>query len=301
MKEWSEQRSAMTKMPEKIIQTVDKSCIVFINDYSSPYMMLRDLRARMKPDNKVYQDLLLKKWKKLQTYPNRQSPENWVNEYEAHYLKLKEVGYFSGSAINVVRDFIDILPESTFSTYLSGAIQAGFDMDINTVLQKFRNHAASNLAKPGTQSKSAFSNPKLQGNSTDNDDDLTLKKKDDDSKKKSRSQRPRCEACGGIHPTEGCFFLFPEKRPQDWTPFPEKEKKVLEKIKSDPTFAQKIKKLRKEDASKDAPSAHVVMKPLRSTDSDRAAYTTSDYELRDSLLLDSGASDHVSNDRKRFK
>jgi hypothetical protein len=149
MKEWSEQRSAMTKMPEKIIQTVDKSCIVFINDYSSPYAMLRDLRARMKPDDKVYQDLLLKKWKKLQTYPNRQSPENWVNEYEAYYLKLKEVGYFSGSAINVVRDFIDILPESTSSTYLSGAIQAGTDMDINTVLQKFRNHAASNLAKPG--------------------------------------------------------------------------------------------------------------------------------------------------------
>jgi hypothetical protein len=66
MKEWSEQRSAMTKMPKEIIQTVDKSWVLFINDYSSPYTMLRDLRARMKPDDDVYQDLLLKKWRKLQ-------------------------------------------------------------------------------------------------------------------------------------------------------------------------------------------------------------------------------------------
>jgi hypothetical protein len=33
---------------------------------------------------------------------------------------------------------------------------------------------------------------------------------------------------------------------------------------------------------------------------DRAVYSTSEYELRDSVLLDSAASDHVTNDLKRL-
>ena len=45
-------------------------------------------------------------------------------------------------------------------------------------------------------------------------------------------------------------------------------------------------------------SAYAVIKPVTLTY--RAAYSTSEYELRNSVLLDSAATDHVTNDSKRL-
>ena len=96
---------------------------------------------------------------------------------------------------------------------------------------------------------------------------------------------------------EGCFIIFPEKRPSYWRSNPEKEKKILEKIKDNPSLANRIKELRKTEKNSQT-SAHAVIKPTTLTD--KAAYSTSEYELRDSVLLDSAASDHVTNDSKRL-
>jgi hypothetical protein len=73
--------------------------------------------------------------------------------------------------------------------------------------------------------------------------------------------------------------------------------KILEKIKDDLSLANKIKELRKTEINVQ-PSAHAVTKPTTLTD--RAAYSTTEYKLRDSVLLDSAASDHITNDSKRL-
>ena len=65
LKEWSERKTALKKIPKEILQTIDRTCINFIQDSSSssPYQMLRDLRAKLKPDNAVHKNILTKKWK----------------------------------------------------------------------------------------------------------------------------------------------------------------------------------------------------------------------------------------------
>jgi hypothetical protein len=292
LKSWSEKKSALKKIPEKIIQTIDKSCFNFIEDHSTPYTMLRDLREKLKPNDNLYKNILLKKWKSLQRYPTRQDLENWINEYETCYQKLTKINYFSGSTSNAVEEFIDILPHTEFRSWAGQQIEGGEDLDMRTILQKFRESVVRAKAKSESKGKMAFASPKFQGTSTDG-------KEEEAKKKEPRSiSNDKCEACGYKgHVLEGCFIIFPEKRPSYWRSNPEKEKKILEKIKDNPSLANKVKDLRKTEKN-GQPSAHAVIKPTTLTD--KAAYSTSEYELRDSVLLDSAASDHVTNDSKRL-
>ena len=289
LKNWSERKSALKKIPEKIIQTIDKLCFNFIEDHSTPYTILRDLREKLKPNDNLYKNILLKKWKSLQRYPTRQDLENWINEYDTCYQKLTKIKYFSGSTLNAVEEFVDILPNTEFKSWAAQQIEGGEDLDMKKILQKFRESVVRAKAKTESKGKMAFASPKFQGTSTDG-------KEEGAKKKELRStSNDKCEACGYTgHVLEGCFIIFPEKRPSYWRSNPEKEKKILEKIKNDPSLANRVKDLRKTERNIQ-PSAHAVI-----TLTDRAAYSTTEYELRDSVLLDSAASDHVTNDSKRL-
>ena len=289
LKSWSEKKSALKKIPEKIIQTIDKSCFNFIEDHSTPYTMLRDLRQKLKPNDNLYKNILLKKWKSLQRYPTRQDLENWINEYDTCYQKLTKINYFSGSTSNAVEEFVDILPHTEFKSWAGQQIEGGEDLEMRAILQKFRESVVRAKAKSGfkPEGKMAFANPKFQGISTDGKEERLRS-----------TPNVQCEACGyNGHDLEGCFIIFPEKRPSNWKNNPEKERKIFEKIRNDPLLADRIKELRKTE-KKSQISAHAVIKPVTLTD--RAAYSTSEYELRDSVLLDSAASDHVTNDLKRL-
>ena len=123
LKNWSEKKSALKKIPEKIIQTIDRSCFNFIENHSTPYTILRDLREKLKPNNNLYKNILLKKWKSLQRYPTRQDLENWINEYDTCYQKLTNIKYFSGSTLNAVEEFVDILPNTEFKSWAAQQIE----------------------------------------------------------------------------------------------------------------------------------------------------------------------------------
>jgi hypothetical protein len=191
-----------------------------------------------------------------------------------------------------VEEFVDILPQTEFKSWAAQQVEGGEDLDMREILQKFRESVVRAKAKTESKGKMAFASPKFQGISTDG--------KEEDAKKKELRSTPivQCEACGYKgHVLEGCFMIFPEKRPSHWKGHPEKEKRILEKIKDDPALANRVKELRKTE-KKSQTSAHAVIKPTTLTD--RAAYSTTEYELRDSVLLDSAASDHVTNDSKRL-
>jgi hypothetical protein len=259
--------------------------------------MLRDLRAKLKPDNAVHKNILTKKWKQLQHFPSSKDIEDWVNEYETYYDKLVSIGYFNASGSNVVEEFIDLLPDSSFRSWASQQISGGEELEMHNVLMRFRQDVVKSKAKSSPRGKSAFSNPRFQGKTPDDNDS-------DPKKNQSRYPNNKCEGCDiKGHELKDCFWVFEEKRPSTWRHNLEKEKQILDKIRNDPTLSGKIKNLRTK-------SAHVVMRPMNSNNhTDQpdsipnpvAHYISSEYELRDSVLLDSGASDHVTNDRTRFR
>jgi len=187
---------------------------------------------------------------------------------------------------------VDLLPLTEFKSWAGQQIEGGEDLDMKTILQKFRESVVRAKVKMESKGKMAFASPKFQGTPIDG-------KEEDSTREQIRSTpNAQCDACGyNGHGLEDCFVIFPEKGPSDWKCNPEKERKIFEKIKDDPSLANRIKELRKTEKI-GQPSAYAVIKPTTLTD--RAAYSTTEYELRDSVLLDSATSDHVTNDSKRL-
>jgi hypothetical protein len=71
LKIWSDKNTALQLMPKEILKRIDKRCVYFIRDHSSTHTILRDLSAKLKPNDNLYKNLLLKKWKQLQKFPSR--------------------------------------------------------------------------------------------------------------------------------------------------------------------------------------------------------------------------------------
>ena len=102
-----------------------------------------------------------------------------------------------------------------------------------------------------------------------------------------------------------CPYLVEAKHPKDWKPDPEVQKQVEEKAKH-PKLKYIISRIWK--SNKDKASDEMVSDDLEEPGNFMVvpvAYTTSsptsDYKLRNSFILDSGATTHVCNDRSRFQ
>jgi hypothetical protein len=51
-----------------------------------------------------------------------------------------------------------------------------------------------------------------------------------------------CRACEGFHSTQRCYYLFPEKAPEEWTPKPHIQNLVEQNLKDDSTLEEEIKR-----------------------------------------------------------
>ena len=51
-----------------------------------------------------------------------------------------------------------------------------------------------------------------------------------------------CRACEGFHSTQRCYYLFPEKAPEEWTPKPHIQSLVEQNLKDDSTLEEEIKR-----------------------------------------------------------
>jgi hypothetical protein len=51
-----------------------------------------------------------------------------------------------------------------------------------------------------------------------------------------------CRACEGYHGTQYCYYLFPKKAPEEWTPRPHLQKIVEQNLKEDSTLKEEIKR-----------------------------------------------------------
>ncbi|KAN0070393.1 hypothetical protein V8E54_011262 [Elaphomyces granulatus] len=165
LRKWSEKKAALREMKKKILQTIGKTVSNFIKDpsFSNPYQMLRDLRAKLRPDNAVHKNIFTMRRKKLQHFPSRDKniEDCWMNEDDTYYDELASVGYFNTSEPNAVEEFIDLQPNSEFKSS-NQQVSGGDELE--------------NLAKSKATSESMFANPQLPGKSMDD----TIQASDDE-------------------------------------------------------------------------------------------------------------------------
>jgi hypothetical protein len=64
----------------------------------------------------------------------------------------------------------------------------------------------------------------------------------------SEYTRRVCRGCGGYHLTQNCFYLFPDKAPEGWTPRPRFQKLTEDNLKEDPTLKAEIQRWTKTKA-----------------------------------------------------
>lgn len=160
LRKWSEKKAALREMNKKILQTIGKTVSDFIKDssFSNPYQMLRDLRAKLRPDDAVHKNIFTKRRKKLQHFPSRDKniEDCWMNEDDTYYDELASVGYFNTSEPNAVEEFIDLQPDSEFKSS-NQQVSGGDELE----------NLAKSKATSDSRGKSTFANPQLPGKSTD--------------------------------------------------------------------------------------------------------------------------------------
>jgi len=112
--------------------------------------------------------------------------------------------------------------------------------------------------------------------------------------------------CGRKHPFRDCWYLVKSKRPSNWTPNQRIEREINEKINRSAKLKDTIDRILQEQGKL---SNEVSKGAQNKQKNDLITFTTAFYtntssadasELRDSVLLDSGATIHVCNDKRRF-
>ncbi len=169
---------------------------------------------------------------------------------------------------------------------------------LHQIIQKFRD----TRSKPKTRG-SIFS-ASFQGKGAD-DGDETPKKRD-------------C-LCGKKHLFKNCPYLIESKRPTGWKPDPEIQRNIDQKLEKIPKLRNAVEVIQKQESSKkketsessgespSKPTSFVTATLLQGPEEpihSPAVLTMRaipEYSLRDSFILDSGATIHVCNNRDRFK
>jgi hypothetical protein len=176
---------------------------------------------------------------------------------------------------------------------------------------KFSNHYKQVLLTSGKTTAtfaSTYQNRTTDGREVDADTEADKEKKKMTDKKKS------C-FCGEDYTFRNCNYLIPSIRPNGWSADPEVKKRFDEAYAAAPDWlkavADRAVKQLKEKGEKrgnDVKSSHIgerlragfasagLVSAFHSLD----PQSIPDYELRDSFILDSGASSHIINQGHRF-
>ena len=235
-------------------------------------------------------------------------------------LKLSDV-----EGDNPVWDFINAAEkiDSNWSTgmrlqlTLHADQNKDFIMNVPAMIQNLTTFRRSVLVAAGKPASSAFQ-ATFQGEELSDDKLSSEKPPKLSSKNNKRSpQGPDC-ICGKKHWFNKCCYLNESIRPSDWSPNQDITKKVQKTLDSDPSLQEKIDRSfakaaefaakRKKPVTKaSAPElesqyapkpSESVFTAIFSANHIKTAHAT--YELKNSFLLDSGATIHICNNLKRF-
>ena len=141
----------------------------------------------------------------------------------------------------------------------------------------------------------------LQGQPLDENGYTQQPKTESPSNHQSKSKKSPC-LYGEEHQFRNCPYLIESKWSNDWKADPDVEKKIQDKIRANKKLDGIIKSIQQKQSeggmdtgnSRDPPALFATTTSIPYMDQ-------SDYILRDSFILDSGATTHVCNNCERFQ
>lgn len=316
---WQKQTEGLAKIISHIFDTTSITNITYIQDIEvHPWIVLRALKARLAPTDDARSFELEQQYNRLVKGPiARQSVEAWLDEYLKMYTLGKQVKIAEVvDSKRAYRDFLQAI-EKTAPTFaevhqlLLDGVNATIDYDaqILQTIEKFRHHVRLKEAKKGKggASHSAFATD--EGKTSDESKALEGGKP---SFRGNKQQLPPCY-CGYKHYFHQCWYLNEAKRPSNWTPDPDIQKKVDtamkdpdKRAKVDRNLAHNVKWLDDRKAKEEANATTNTGTYAAAVGNNASLGAFSNdiprtYSLHSSWILDSGSSIHIANEAMKHR
>ena len=270
------------------------------------------LKKRVAPSDEARKIYLATKYAKLKKAPRNQNFEVWIQEWEKVYTECVELKLPEIEGNRSVRDFVYAVESisSSWSEYWKNEFQR-LDWkkeelpSFFELAELYRNHCRTELAQKGKTPQGSFA-ATFKGEPSESPATPESKPEPSANEQKERRPPPEC-LCGKRHYYNKCWYIVESiPRPSWFKPSDEIRKKVEEKIaNATPEIKARIEQIKKDDQAKQKPKEG-NKKNSQEPNGSFAVHqigtysTTSDYELRDSVILDQGSTIHVINDRARF-
>ena len=269
------------------------------------------LKKRIAPTDEARKIHLATQYAKLKKAPRNQNFEVWLQEWEKVYTECVELKLPEIEGNRSVRDFAYAVESisPSWSEYWKNEFQrldwkkeelpSFFELS-----ELYRNHRRTELAQKGKTPQGSFA-ATFKGEPSESP---TPESKPEPSANEQKERRPPPEClCGKRHYYNKCWYIVESiPRPSWFKPSDEIRKIVEEKIaNATPEIKARIEQIKKDDQAKQKPKEG-NKKNSQEPNGSFAVHqigtysTTSDYELRDSVILDQGSTIHVINDRARF-
>ena len=253
--------------------------------------MLIALKQRLVPTDEARELELAKQYKALKKPPRAQNLDNWLQQWEKTYSQCVELKLPEVDKDRPLYDFLNTISSVSpeFTGYWIHDLQAKRKSGQKSVtffelIEYFRESHRLSMAQKGRASSGAFT-ATFQGQPAD---DTTEEKK-----------LSPC-LCGIEHRYKDCPYLNELVRPKDWKPDLNLQKQIDEKLQKSLRLRTSVERMQKRQGkSMDNPTQSST--PASFTVSIHTISAISDYQLRDSFILDSGADTHICNNRQHFQ
>jgi len=294
-------KAAMANLRTHIQETISRNYLTYTFKCSTTHEMLTALKQRVAPTDRARKLEVSNRYQRLKKAPRNQNIDQWLQQWEKAYTDCKDLNLPEVDEDRAVYDFLNAISDlaSSFSSNWIIELQRQADIGQNTVdlykiVEFYRNYRRLSNAQKGRATHGAFP-AAFQGQNQDSD------RRSDGKRGKKRSQ---C-LCGEEHRYRDCPYLMETRRPADWKPDPAIQSQIeqalqqSEKLRS---IVDGIRKRQKEQKESQEEKAETEPKPAAFTISAHLISTAStEYHLRDSFILDSGANIHVCNSQERFQ
>lgn len=264
----------------------------------SPRKKLIKLSETFKPKPQNRQQQLRRAWRDI----IRQKPLGDTNHWLTQWVSLFEEGKIAGipDCSNgdhfAIRDFLDAIQpvDDTWCTaWREKLTDKEKTITFHAVIASYRSRCGD-LANSGGRKQPKIALASLNG--------------EPEAKPMGKTYRKKCP-CGNTHPQHHyskCFYLDESLRPGGWKPREGTTQRIPENIKQmSPQDQEKIAKIqqKKSESAHLAGTAGLESLPLAFFANDTRAIAASEGEeepLKDSWILDTGATCHICNDRQQF-
>lgn len=255
---YERKRIALTEIRQLIISTVSRTNLTYILESTTPWQMLTALKLRIAPTDRARELEAARQYRELQTAPNRQNTEVWLQSWEKMYTEAKKLDLPDVQKDRAIHDFlraiksIDSAFANTHEILIDEKISENQPIPtIFDLISRFRNHLRLDreTTQLPTHDHSAFAT--LNGETN-----------------KDTPRTKEC-VCGEIHRWNDCLYLIEHLRTPQWVPNDEIQKKIDTKLaeseylrdridlvkKYAQKYAQNQHKFKKKEAPREMPNS----------------------------------------------